>query len=183
MGFFSHYTQSKAAANLYEPVHSNLFEVSVISPVNPDVELTLQHVKSIGGLQGVNPSIDAVGQKFKQADASYAGMPAQTFVDLSVVFTLNLNDANQMYLYKQMKEWYAQIYDPATGETGIKKDYVGTLIVVQFNRKGDIFRQITFKDVFPTGQLEALDSLDYETSDPAELTMTFRSDHWVESLA
>ena len=177
-----HYTQSKASVNLYEPLHSNLFEVTIMTPLNADSGLILEHVKSIGGLQNVNPSVDAIGQKYKFADRSYAGMPSQTFVDLNVVFTVNLDDANQAYMYKYIRDWYALTYNPLTGEMGLKIEYTGTMIVTMFNRRGDIYRKITFNDVFPTGQPEILDSLDYDTSDPQELTLNIRSDHWTEEL-
>lgn len=180
---YPHYTQSKVSVSKYEPVYNNLFEVTLLTPLNSDSALILEHVKNIGGLQGVNPSIEAVGQKFKFADRSFAGMPSQTYVDLNINFTLNLNTSNEMYLYKQLRDWYSIMYNPATGEMGLKVEYVGSLIVVQYNRRGDIFRKVTFKDVFPTGQLETLDSLDYESGDLAELAITLRSDHWVEELA
>ena len=107
-------------------------------------------------------------------------MPAHTFVDLTINFTLNLNEANENYIYNTFRNWNNLIYDPLTGEMGLKKDYVGSMIVVQYNRAGDIFRKITFKDVFPTGQPDFVDELNYETQDAAELTMTYRCDHWVE---
>lgn len=179
---YPHYNQSKASTKLYEPVHGNLFEVTILTPQTSDTGLTLEHVKSIGGLQNVNPAVDAINQKYKFADRSFAGMPGQTYVDLNIVFTLNLNDANQMYLYKTMRDWYTMTYNPLTGEMGLKIEYVGTVVVVQYNRKGDIFRKITFKDAFPTGQPETLDSLDYETTDAQELTLNIRSDHWLEEL-
>ena len=90
-------------------------------------------------------------------------MPGQTFVDLTLNFTLNLNDANENYMYNTFRNWYKLIYDPLTGEMGLKKDYVGSMIVVQFNRAGDIFRKITLKDVFPTAQPDFVDELNYET--------------------
>lgn len=176
----AHYSQAKASNQLFEPVHSNLFEVTIMAPSIPNSSLVLEHVKSIGGLQNVNPVVDPIAQKYKWTDRSYLGMPTQTFVDLSVLFTLNLNLANEMYLYKQMKAWYELGYDPATGVMGYKRDYVGTLVVNQFDRKGNIFRTITFKDTFPTGQPQLLDELNYETTDAQEITMTFRSDHWLE---
>ncbi len=175
-----HYTQSRASTQKYEPIYPNLFEVTIFTPFASDTGLILEHVKNIGGLNNINPSVDAVGQKYKFADRSYAGMPGQTFVDLTVNFTLNLNDANENYMYNIFRNWYKIIYDPLTGEMGLKKDYVGSMIVVQYNRRGDIFRKITFKDVFPTGQPAAVDELNYETQDPAELSMTYRCDHWVE---
>lgn len=177
-----HYNQSKTSVSLGEPIYPNLFEVTVITPFQSDPGLILEHVKSIGGLQGVNPSVDPVNQKYKFADRSFAGMPSQTYVDLNIVFSMNLNSANEMYIYKMLRDWYALTYNPLTGEMALKVEYVGTLIVVQYNRRGDIFRKLTFKDVFPTGQPEAMDSLDYDSSDPQELTMNIRADWWVEEL-
>ena len=175
-----HYTQSRASSQRYEPIQPNLFEVTVFSPLGDDTGLILEQVKTIGGLNNLNPSIDAINQKYKFADRSYAGMPAQTFLDLTLNFSLNLNEANENYIYNTFRNWNNLIYDPLTGEMGLKTDYVGSMIVVQYNRAGDIFRKITFKDVFPTGQPDFVDELNYETQDAVDLTMTYRCDHWVE---
>jgi hypothetical protein len=175
-----HYTQSRASSQRYEPIQPNLFEVTVFSPLGDDTGLILEHVKTIGGLNNLNPSVDAIGQKYKFADRSFASMPGQTFLDLTLNFTLNLNEANENYIYNTFRNWYKLIYDPLTGEMGLKKDYVGSMIIVQYNRAGDIFRKITCKDVFPTGQPDFVDELNYETADAAELSMTYRCDHWVE---
>ena len=175
-----HYTQSRASSQRFEPIQPNLFELTVFSPLGDDTGLILEQVKSIGGLNALNPTIETVGQKYKFADRSFASMPGTTFVDLPVVFALNLNDANENYIYNTFRNWYKVIYDPLTGEMGLKKDYVGSMILVQYNRAGDIYRKITFKDVFPTGSIDFVDEMNYTTADPVELTMTFRCDHWVE---
>ena len=175
-----HYTQSRASSQRFEPIQPNLFELTVFSPLGDDTGLILEQVKSIGGLTALNPSIDPIQQKYKFADRSFAGMPAQTFVDLPVNFTLNLNDANENYIYNTFRNWTNLIYDPLTGEMGLKKDYVGSMILVQYNRAGDIFRKITFKDVFPIQQMDFVDELAYENQDAVELTITYRCDHWVE---
>jgi len=175
-----HYTQSRASSQRYEPIQPNLFEVTIFSPLGDDTGLILEQVKTIGGLNLLNPAVEPVAQKYKFADRSYAGMPSVTSVDLTLNFTLNLNDANENYMYNTFRNWNKLIYDPLTGEMGLKKDYVGSMIVVQYNRAGDIFRKITLKDVFPTGTIDFVDELSYETPDPVELTMTFKCDHWVE---
>ena len=175
-----HYTQSRASSQRFEPIQPNLFELTVFSPLGDDTGLILEQVKSIGGLNALNPSIDPIQQKYKFADRSFAGMPAQTFVDLPVNFTLNLNDANENYIYNTFRNWTNLIYDPLTGEMGLKKDYVGSMILVQYNRAGDIFRKITFKDVFDQVPLQDVDELAYENQDAVELTITYRCDHWVE---
>jgi hypothetical protein len=176
----AHYTQAKASNQKFEPVYPNLFEVTILSPTVPDSSLVLEHVKSIGGLQNINPNVDAITQKYKWTDRSYAGMPSQTYVDLTLVFTLNLNFANEMYMYKQMKAWYDLAYNPANGTMGLKRDYVGSLVVVQYNRVTDIFRKMVFKDAFPIGQPQLLDELNYETTDAQDITITIRSDVWEE---
>ena len=175
-----HYTQSRASSQRYEPIQPNLFEVTVFSPLGDDTGLILEQVKTIGGLNALNPAVDAVGQKYKFADRSFASMPGTTVLDLTLNFSLNLNEANENYIYNTFRNWYKLIYDPLTGEMGLKKDYVGSMIIVQYNRAGDIFRKITCKDVFPTGQPDFVDELSYETPDAVDLTMTYRCDHWVE---
>ena len=146
-----HYSEdqtSKKGRN-FEPVQANLFEVTILPPAGVGgQELFLQHINSIGGLDGLHKGVDAITQKYKFASRSYAGMIGETTVDVTVNFSLNLNDANQMYLYKTMRDWYRLAYNPETGETGLKKDYVGQMVIVQFNRKGDIFRKITLDDCF-----------------------------------
>lgn len=183
MAGLPHYDNSKASKNLYEPMHQNLFEVTFLVPGLAGSELLIEHVNTVSGLDGLNPAIDPVEQKYKFADRSYAGMPAQTFVDIPINFSLNLNDANQAYIYKTLQNWYKRIYNPLTGEMGLKKDYVGDIIIVEYNRTGDIYRKVTLRDCFPTGQPTGLDTREYATPDPLTIEMTFRCDHWDEELS
>jgi len=178
-----HYKVSKASSKQEDPVYPNLFEVTFLPPNGIDGGLLLEHVNSIGGLGGVNPAIDAVGQKYKFADRSFAAMPGTTSIDVTVNFSLNLNESNQLYIYKTLRDWYKKVYDPETGEMGLKKDYTGTLIIVQYNRKGEIFRKLTLFHVFPKDGLSLADSLEYGTNDPVAIDMAFKCDHWEEELA
>ena len=181
MAGLPHFNSSTASTSLYEPVQGSLFEVTIL-PVNIDAGLIMEHVTGISGLGGVNPSVDAVGQKYKFADRSYASMPTATMIDVTINFTLNLNDSNQVYVYKTLRDWYKLVYDPETGEMGLKKDYVGTVIIVQYNRAGDIFRKLTLLDCFPTGSPAPFDALSYDANDPMPMDYTIRCDHWTEEL-
>lgn len=182
MGQLPHYNNSVASSNKFEPVHQNLFEITFLPPTGvAGAPILLEHVLSVGGLDGVNIATEAIQQKYKFSDRSFAGMPSQTFVDIQVTFSLNLNDTNQMYVYKTLRAWKDKQYDPLTGIMGIKKDYVGTFIVVEFNRPGNIYRKLTFNDAFPSGQITGLDARDYNSSEPLTIQVTFRSDVWDES--
>jgi hypothetical protein len=180
-----HYSQDQTSRNgrQFEPVQANLFEVTVLPPAGvADAPLMLQHVNSISGLE-LYKEVAAVEQKYKFSTRSYAGMPDSTTVDATINFSLNLNDANQAYLYKSLRQWYNNQYDPQTGAMGLKKDYVGTLVIVQFNRAGDIYRTVTLEDCFITSGLAFTTELSYETTDPQQLEVTFRCDTWKEVLA
>ena len=178
-----HYNQSKASKNMYEPMHQNLFEVTFLKSGLQGGQMLLEHVNTVGGLDGLNPAVEPVGQKYKFADRSYAGMPGQTFVDIAFNFSLNLNDANQAYVYKTLQAWYKDIYNPATGEMKLKKDYVGDIVIVEYNRAGDIYRKITLLDCFPATPPTGLDGRDYSSAEPLVADMTFRCDHWEEELS
>lgn len=178
-----HYLNSRPSIKNYEPVYQNIYEVSLLPPASVSGgELLLEHVRSISGLEQDFGS-PAVTQEFKEAGRSYAsGRPDQTFVDLSMTFSLNLNDNNEMYTYKALRSWYRAAYNPLTGEKGLKKDYVGSIVVTMANRKGDIFWQRTFHECFPTGNVPALD-LDYSGGEPLELSgVVFRCDWWEENI-
>lgn len=165
----------------FEPVQSNLFEVSILPPDGVSgADLLLQHVNSISGLETLYREVSAVEQKYKFATRSYAGMPDGTAHDITVNFSLNLNDSNQAYVYKTLREWYRKQYNPETGEMGLKKDYVGTLVIVQFNRAGDIYRKITLEDCFIISALGFTGELSYEDATPAALEVQWRCDTFAE---
>jgi hypothetical protein len=180
-----HYSQDQTARSgrQFEPVQANLFEVTILPPSGvSDAPLMLQHINSISGLD-LYKEVAAVEQKYKFSTRSFAGMPDATTLDVAINFSLNLNDANQAYLYKSMREWYNKQINPQTGAMGLKKDYVGTIVIVQFNRAGDIYRTVTLEDCFITSGLPFTGELSYETTEAQALEVTWRCDTWKEVLA
>lgn len=183
MAGLPHYNNSQANSNKYEPMYNNLFEVSILPPASVSGgQILLEHVNSISGLNN-EKGVDAMEQKYKWATRSYANAtPSSTTVDLTIQFSLNLNEGNELYVYKTLRDWKRQIWNPLTGEMGLKKDYVGQIIVTNYNRVGDIFWERTFYDAFPTGDMVAGDTLGYEDNGPATIDMTFRADWWSENM-
>ena len=180
-----HYSNDQTSRNgrQFEPVQANLFEVTVLPPAGvADAPLMLQHVNTIGGLD-LYKEVAPVEQKYKFSTRSYAGMPDGTTLDVSINFSLNLNEANQAYLYKTLRQWYNAQYDPQTGAMGLKKDYVGTLVIVQFNRAGDIYRTVTLEDCFIMSGLPFTNELSYEDKEAKAIDVTWRSDTFKEVLA
>ena len=178
MAGLPHYQNSLFGINKYEPVYLNQFEV-LITPPGPVLggQILVQQVTSLTGLE-VDKTPAPIQQRYKFAVRNYAGAkPDQTYFDLVLSFTVNLNDANSMYVFKTLRQWTDLIYNPLTGAMGVKTDYTGTMVISVFNKQGDVFRRITCKDCFPTTPLTVME-LDYQAIDIYNVTMTWAVDYW-----
>ena len=88
---------------------------------------------------------------------------------------------------KQQLDFYHEMgggsmFNPETGEMGLKKNYVGTIVVVQFNREGDIYRKITLDDCFITSGVNLVGELNYESADAVALEVGWKCDTFSEEL-
>jgi len=179
----SHFRNSQAAVNKWEVVNPALFEVTLLPPaLDGDTsniqQLLLEHVRSISGLDGLNPAMGTVIQKYKQADRVYLGVPESTHLELAMTFSLNLNNENENYIYTTLKKWYNKAFNPATGQYGLKKDYCGSMVIVEYNRDGSIWRKITCINVIP-GQPTGMNDRNYDNGNEAnEISITFNADCW-----
>jgi hypothetical protein len=157
----------------------NQFEVTIIPPAAvAGGEILLQHVSKVSGLSlDKNPGLAT--QKFKFAKRNYAGSkPENTYMDLSITFSVNLNDANSMYVFKSLRQWSDLIYNPLTGAMGLKTDYTGTIIISIFNKAGDVYRRITCRDTFPIKPISPM-NLNYTSTDLYKIDdMQFAVDYW-----
>jgi hypothetical protein len=188
MAKLPHYRNSTAAMNKYEPVYLNLFEVTIQPPpglANWTTPLLMEQVVKIGGLDVDKTPPAGVQQTYKGWTRSYANSKLdQTFVDITMDFEVNLDDANSMYMYKGLKAWCQRIFDPLTGAMSLKKDYAGGPMVVEaYTRTGDVFRRYTFDVVWPTTNINAIE-FDYGSTDKYTITgFTFRADYWNDTTA
>jgi hypothetical protein len=183
MAGLPHYQNSLFGINKYEPVYLNQFEVLITPPAAVlGGPILVQQVTSISGL-GVDKTPAATQQKYKFAVRNYAGAkPEQTVFDLTVNFTVNLNDANSMYVFKTLRQWTDLIYNPLTGAMGIKRDYTGTIVLSIFNKQGDVFRRITCRDCFPISPIGAME-MDYSGTELYDISLQWAVDYWDDQFS
>jgi hypothetical protein len=183
MAKLPHYRNSTAAMQKYEPVYLNLFEITIQPPQglpNWTTPLLMEQVIKVGGLDTDKTPPAGIQQSYKGWTRSYANSKLdQTFLDITVDFEVNLDDANSMYMYKGLKSWCNRIFNPLTGEMSLKKDYAGGPMVLEaYTRTGDVFRRYTFDVVWPTTNINAIE-FDYASTDKYTITgFTFRADYW-----
>jgi hypothetical protein len=178
MAGLPHYQNSLFGINKYEPVYLNQFEV-LITPPGPVLggNILLEQVTNINGM-AVDKTPAPVEQKYKFATRNYSGAkPDTTTFDLGISFSVNLNDANSMYVFKTLRQWTDLIYNPVTGAMGLKRDYTGTIVISVFNKQGDVFRRITCRDCFPLKAIDPME-MDYQSSELYAINMTWAVDYW-----
>jgi hypothetical protein len=190
MAGLPHFKNSTAGPGKFEPIYLNQFEVIITPPpavsgkIGFGNNLMLEHVLKVTSLPEYAGSGSAVViQNYKFSQRTYApAKPAQTYHQFTIDFEVNLNNANDMYIYNALRAWADLIYNPLTGRQGLKTDYADASIqVTQFNRAGLIFRDFMFSPVFigPNKMTETV--LDYTSEGIYKLTAQFTADSYTES--
>lgn len=187
---YSHFKNSAAATGNWEVVSPALFEVYFTFPelFNKSIETDylFEHVRSISGLDGLTPTVGNVVQKFKFAERHYAAAgPDKTSLELTLTFTMNLNNEKENYIYNMLRSWYNLIYNPQNGQMLTKKDYAkGSLMtILEHDRGGAIWRKIVCYDFFPSTPPTGLNEDNYDSvGDAKTVSITFIVDDWVEHL-
>lgn len=186
MAGLPHFTNSQAAINLYEPVFLNQFEVIITPPAAvaqaqglQGEGILTQQVKSISGLAVDIQPANPVEQLYKFATRRYAGgEPITSDMDLTMDFEVNLDENNSMTVYKILRQWSDLIYNPLTGAMGLKRDYVGSILISIFNKNGDVFRRIRIPVCFISTPINAMD-LNYDQANSIyALSVTWKCDYW-----
>jgi hypothetical protein len=186
----SHFRSSRASTELYEPVYLNLFTVQIELPsgvgATPEsTNLLLENVQKIGGLVSHSFPTSLVSQYYKWAVRRYAGgKPEKTSMDVTLDFEVNVDRTPSAYALKTLRKWCDLVYDPLTGRTGLKADYVAPwALITMYDRAARPFWQWKLYNIFPMSALPAPD-LDYQTGDTVyKITgFTLACDSWDETI-
>lgn len=190
-----HFRLSQASMQSFEPIYKNLFEVRITPPAAirtgtpwENSQLIIDNLLDIKGTGNIEKMPGVVTQKYKGATRSFMGtIPTETSVDVTLSFEVNLDNQNSAYVFNALKAWNDILYNPLTGETGLKSEYAGTaddptsMTVLVYNKKGVVIKQIVFRQIFPTKPLtDVFEGFDYTNgTNIAKVTgYTFRADYW-----
>ena len=185
----SHWRNSRAAQELYEPLYFNLFTVQIALPVgigstNENTNLVLESITKISGLESNSFPASPVSQQYKWATRRFAGAkPDKTTMDVALSFEVNLNRTPSAYTLKTLRKWNDLVYDPLTGRTGIKADYVAPWVLITLHdRAARPYWQWKLYNVFPMTALPAPE-LEYMSEEIYRIEgYTLAADSWDETI-
>jgi hypothetical protein len=185
----SHFRHSRASQLNHEPVYPNLFTVQIALPAGIGADeqtanLTLENLLNVGGLQSHTFPTTLAEQHFKWSQRRFAGnKPDKTSMDVTFDFEVNVDQTPSAYVVKTLRKWCDLVYDPLTGRTGLKVDYVSpwTLITL-YDRGSRPFWQWKLYNTFPMSQLPAVE-LDYNSDTLYKITgFQLACDFWDETI-
>ncbi|BBI90411.1 baseplate subunit [Tenacibaculum phage PTm1] len=175
----NHVRNSQAGRRNYEMVTDALYKVTFIPPAGvAGAEILTEQCISITGWK--RPGPEAVQQQFNQARRNYASVDVDNTQTLSATFEMNLNEANQNYVYNTMVDWANLIFNDQTGERGLKKDYVGTIIIEQHDPKGNIYWTRKLQNAWVSGEFASIGQNDVASADPVKFECTIIADWYDE---
>jgi hypothetical protein len=185
----SHFRNSRASQELYEPVYLNLFTVQIELPpavgsTAENTNLMLENVLKVDGLQSHSFPNSQISQYYKWAVRRFAGpKPEKTSMDVALDFEVNVDRTPSAYVLKTLRKWCDLVYDPLTGRTGIKADYVAPwMLITMYDRAARPFWQWKCYNVFPMSALPAA-ALEYQSDTNYKITgFTLAVDLWDETI-
>lgn len=185
-----HITNVKAAMERWDPVHESVFEIDFNVPhvmqgeYNIDEMLILsQQVLSVDGLDNLQKSIQVYPEKYLGTNVTFIKPTLDnTGVDFNITFNLNLRNSNDVYVFKVFKQWLNLIYSMSTGVVPlIAQARSESIRILEANRDGTVWRQVVIKNVIITG-MTGMDRLEYSSTEPRTLKVSFHGDFWDETI-
>jgi hypothetical protein len=185
----SHFRNSRASQEMFEPVYLNMFTIQFQLPASIGVSeegsnLLLENVQKIGGLVSHKYPGTPMVQYYKWAARRFVGAkPDTTTMDLTIDFEVNIDHTPSVYIVKTLRKWCDLAYDPLTGRTGLKADYVAPwMLITMYDRGARPFWQWKCYDVFPMTPMPEV-PMDYQSTDNYKITgFTIAVDYWDETI-
>ena len=179
----AHFTAIDSHHEKWEPIHKNLYEVTIILPtvlqsIHPNAtHLLLENTKTAQFPK--YPDLAVQNQRFKYSTRVFVMMPDKTHIeDLTITFNLNQNDDYQIFCFKMLKDWYDLAWNNETGTLHYKKNLIGDVIIHQHDKEGKVIRRVTYHDAM-LKNFGNLEELNWEAStEIMDLTTTFAADYW-----
>jgi len=178
----SHFTNIETSHSLWEPIHNNLFEVTILLPTilqsihTEATHLLLENTTTIA--LPTYPALTTAEQRFKYSTRKFVMMPASTSVDFAIKFNMNQNDNYQVFTWRILKDWYDLAWNNEDGSIHYKRNMVGDVIAHVHDKEGHVIRRVVYHNC-QVLSIAGWETLDWgSNSDVASLDVGFTSDYW-----
>ena len=180
----AHFTQVQSHHERWEPIHNNLYEVTIILPkiLQGLHGLDATHLlmeNTITAVMPTYPPLAPIEQRFKYSTRLFTSMPDSTSIkDFKITFNLNQNENYQIFCFKILKDWYDLGWNNETGTLHYKTNLVGDIIVHHHDKEGKVIRRVTLNNAMMIG-FSGMEALDWsQATEVMKLEATWAVDYW-----
>lgn len=168
-------SNSQAGRNHEEFVNESQTKVIFVPPSSiVRAELLTEQVQNVSGWK--RPGGETVTQQSGQALRHYLDTNIDKTFELTVTLNMNLNDANQNYIYNTICDWANLYFNPETGVYGKKKNAIGEILMQNYDNEGNIYWERRCYNAFIKGEIASIGQHDVTNSEPSQLEITFQCD-------
>ncbi len=182
----AHYTNvTPTATNIYEPVYTNLFEITFQFPTilglkNNDTEMNMMMLNARDIKVDTTKKLKVNKQFFKYSGRLFLNTDQNNSVveDLGINFNVNVDDKFSMTTWNFLKKWYDLAWNSQNGVLHYKREMIGEIIVHIHDRQGVVIRRVEYKNV----QLTNISGMDFawDKEDIISANANFIADYWVD---
>lgn len=178
----AHFTAVDSHREKWEPIHKNLYEVTIILPqvlqsIHPNAtHLLMENTKTASFPAYKELSVQS--QRFKYSTRAFIMTPSETHVEFSLTFNLNQNEDYQIFCFKMLKDWYDLGWNNETGTLHYKKNLIGDIIIHLHDKEGKVVRRVTYHNVM-VKKFANFEELNWESNTEIfDLSVDFVADYW-----
>jgi len=176
-----HFSNIQSHNKVWEPVYPNLYEVVIVLPeairdLHEDYQtLLLENTTTVSF--PTYPDIGVQEQRFKYSTRKFLLFPTTTSTEVSIGFNMNQNDNYQVFTFRMMKDWYDLVWNNEDGSVHYKKNIISDIVVHAHDKEGHVIRRVTYYNA-QLSNFTGWETLDWSSTDIANLTCKFHADYW-----
>lgn len=175
-----HIKNSTVTAELAEAAYSALFEFQLMPPSGVVIPDNIdEQITNVSGLDTLEAAPGVVSQPYKVGQSrQFSGLVTSNVHNVELSMNLNLHgpDTNDPMILNCFNAWNAKRKNPRTAAFGLKKDYIGQMIMQQFNQVGTVWRLVTYKYAWPSTKCSGISSADPKGEEIYSCSVTMTSD-------
>lgn len=180
MAKLPHIKDSVLTANMDEPAFRALWELQLMPPAGVVVPDTIsEQLIAISGLDTLNPAPGTVSQNYAMGQKrQFSALVTNNIHHLGLTLNLNLHgpDVNDPMILNCFDGWNALRVNPKTYAMGLKRNYVGQMVLTEFNQVGTVWRVVTYMYAFPENKCSGIDGADKNSDDIYSCSVTMTSE-------
>lgn len=176
------YSASPTNINKDMPLFLNKYVVTFILPTPLQAiygaDILTESVVKVDGLD-LDKLPEVVEQSYRGVKRKFAGLTADTSVDIEMTFAVNVTKAGKIPVLNIMRDWSRLMWNH-DGVVVTKEEYAGAILIEVTDVKDNLLRKVSLPVVFLSEAIPAME-LNYDENNIYEMVAKFHAENISDS--